>query len=198
MAVKEEETDYWQKILQSAKRLRIEVAIVFLAFLFVIIGIYLLKSSPQDQELVVIDAQGQGDGEIVVDISGAVEKPGVYKFKDGTRMSEAIETAGGFSKSADYDWVSRTFNLASKISDAAKIYIPEKGEKVTQILGTKAGTVNINSASSGDLDTLTGVGPVTAQEIIDGRPYSKIEDLVSKKVLTQSAFDKISGQISVF
>jgi competence protein ComEA len=63
---------------------------------------------------------------------------------------------------------------------------------------TQSGVININSATESELDKLSGVGPVTAQKIIDGRPYSNLSDLVAKKILTQKAFDKIKDQISVF
>ena len=185
----------------SAKTLRFEVIIVFLAFVLVLVGVYLLKSPGKDEGITIIQDQAVSEkgGDIIVDIAGAVEKPGVYTLKAGTRMAEAIEKAGGFTPVADTEWISKTMNMAVKLSDAAKIYIPQKGEKVTNILGTDtSGAININSASEGELDKLSGVGPVTAQKIIDGRPYSNLSDLIAKKILTQKAFDKIKDQISVF
>jgi competence protein ComEA len=204
MAVKEEnqpQIELWQKVLASAKTLRFEVIVVFLAFVLVLVGVYLLKSPGKDEGITIIGDQAVSEtGDITVDIAGAVEKPGVYTLKDGTRMAEAIEKAGGFTSFADTEWISKTANMAVKLSDAAKIYIPQKGEKMTNVLGsdTQSGVININSATESELDKLSGVGPVTAQKIIDGRPYSNLSDLVAKKILTQKAFDKIKDQISVF
>jgi len=156
MAVKEEnqpQIELWQKALTSAKTLRFEVIIVFLAFVLVLVGVYLLKSPSKDEGITVIEDQAVSEdgGDITVDIAGAVQKPGVYTLKAGTRMAEAIDKAGGFTASADAAWIAKTMNLAAKLHDEEKIYIPEKGEKSTNVLGesdnpqTKdKGIININ------------------------------------------------------
>lgn len=146
----------------------------------------------------------------MVDISGAVTKPGVYALQPGARISEAIEVAGGLSESADPTFLAKNINLAQKVSDGMKIYIPASGEAVTAnpnnkggatgVLGASSaisgGMVNINDASAAQLDSLPGIGPVTAQNIIDKRPYADVGDLLSKKVVTRSTFAKIKDLIT--
>jgi competence protein ComEA len=92
-------------------------------------------------------------------------------------------------------------NLASKLSEGQKIYIPKLGEAKdtkTQVLGEadEVGLININTASEAQLDTLSGVGPVTAQKIIKARPYTNINQLIDKKVVSQSVFTKIKDSIT--
>jgi competence protein ComEA len=100
------------------------------------------------------------------------------------------------SEEADRDWVETTLNLAAKVSDGDKLFIPTIGE--TEVESSASDKININTASLSQLDTLYGVGPATAQKIIDGRPYSKIEDLVAKKAVSQTVFDRIKDEISLY
>lgn len=141
---------------------------------------------------------------IKVDISGAVEKPGVYEIPDNYRVTDVLITAGGITPKADRNYVSKNINLAQKLSDGQKIYIPFEGEttsnSVTQSTSNTVanGTVNINMASLSELDKLPGIGPVTAQKIIDSRPYLKNDDLLAKKIVSKSVYDKIKDQIATF
>ncbi|HYM65593.1 MAG TPA: helix-hairpin-helix domain-containing protein, partial [Candidatus Sulfotelmatobacter sp.] len=116
-------------------------------------------------------------------------------------------SAQGLSEDADRDYISKNINLAQKLSDGAKIYIPKIGEVVSlnqnsesNVLGVQAQTslININSATSESLDSLPGVGPVTAQKIINSRPYATIDELLSKKIVSNSVFTKIKDKITVF
>lgn len=140
---------------------------------------------------------------IFIDVSGAVIKPGVYSLNDGSRIQDALIAASGLSQNADRDWVSKNINLAQKLVDGSKIYVPKLGEEVTSIVlqgssQIKGNLININSATLQDLDTLPSIGVVTAQKIIDNRPYSSVNDLLSKKVVTQKVFDKLKDSISVY
>ena len=79
-------------------------------------------------------------GEIVVDVAGAVEKPGVYTLPSGSRIGEALVVAGGLSAQADREWVARTVNLAAELEDGAKIYIPStngNGNPKSEILNPR-------------------------------------------------------------
>lgn len=143
---------------------------------------------------------------IAVDLSGAVKKAGVYKLAQDSRLEDVVKLAGGFSENASQEYISKYLNLAQKMSDGMKVYIPVEGESPMPIMaaagvgvvaGASTGIVNINSASQGQLDGLSGVGPVTSQKIIDGRPYQKIEDLISKKIVTKSVFEKIKDSITI-
>lgn len=148
---------------------------------------------------------------LVIDVEGAVTTPGIYKVTTKGRIADALIAAGGLAENADRAWVAQHVNLAQKVVDGTKIYIPQVGE-ITQLAGvsteaggqnntvlgtTTSGLININTATSSDLDTLPGVGAVTAGKIISGRPYSSVQDLLSKKVVGQKEFEKIQDQITV-
>lgn|SRR3989338_1798441 len=173
----------------------------------------------------LINPESKGDGivfsteastsagrRIKVDIEGSVVKPGVYEFDDEGRISDAISAAGGLNDEADITWIEKNMNKAAKLIDGGKIYIPANGEtgfstsaKATadgqnsgsNLLGVTTGLININSASQTDLESLPGVGPVTAGKIIDGRPYQTIEELKSKKALGNALFDKIKDKLTL-
>jgi competence protein ComEA len=142
--------------------------------------------------------------QIKIDVAGAVNRPGVYSLTQGSRIEDAIKIAGGFSKNANFQYISKNLNLSQKISDGQKIYIPtteDNSPPVVQLTSTggnsSGGVIGINSADSNSLDQLPGVGPVTAAKIIGGRPYSSIQDLLTKKVVSQSVYDKIKDQVDL-
>ncbi len=136
---------------------------------------------------------------LFIDVEGAVMKPGVYQLKPGSRMQDGLIAAGGLSANADRAAVAKSLNLALAVLDGTKIYIPATGEQViiagSSVAGATGGIVNINQASEADLDGLPGIGLVTAQKIIDGRPYQTTNDLVQKKVIGKATFDKIKDLI---
>lgn len=135
---------------------------------------------------------------ITIDIEGAVMKPGVYELPSGSRVDDAIVGAGGFSPSVDTDVVAKTFNRAARLSDGAKLYIPMKNSSQVQSAPSiPSSLISINAASESDLDKLSGIGPVTAAKIIAGRPYMRLEELVEKKALSQSAFIKLKDQLTL-
>lgn len=163
-----------------------------------------------------VDNQQESKIKISIDIEGKVMKPGVYQLDEDSRLQDALIASGGLSTSADRDYVSRRINLAQKLADGSKIYIPAVGEFDNEevVLGSStsiesinadvaiqqeedSGLINVNSASIDSLDTLPKVGPVTAQKIVSSRPYGTIEELVTKKVLTQKTFDGLRDKIAV-
>ena len=140
---------------------------------------------------------------VTVDVAGAVVKPGVYTLKGDSRMQDALIAAGGMSAEADRDSIAKGLNLAAKVVDGAKIYIPKKGEELAAegmqtVMGSADGLVNINGASQSQLESLPGIGQVTAEKIIGNRPYVSIEELVQKKILGQKVFDQIKDKIAAF
>lgn len=151
--------------------------------------------------------------DITLDVEGAVIHPGVYKLPKDSRIQDALIAAGGMNDKADRDKVAKGLNLATKVVDGGKIYIPFIGDSApasggstvsqtsadssTMATDSTTGLININSATSEQLDTLPGVGPATAAKIINNRPYSSIDELLSKKSVGQSVFEKIKGKISV-
>jgi len=149
--------------------------------------------------------------EVKVDVSGAVINPGVYTLSSSARVEDALKAAGGVKDSADPAFVSKSINLAQKVSDGMKVFIPEVGSTSSPQAGfgqasarevasvsSQNSLVNINSALLAELDKLPGVGPVGAQKIIDGRPYGSIEELFTKKAVTRSVYEKIKELVSVW
>ncbi|MDD2823532.1 MAG: ComEA family DNA-binding protein [Candidatus Daviesbacteria bacterium] len=143
--------------------------------------------------------------EVKVDVGGAVNSPGVYSLASDSRVEDALKLAGGVTEKADPVYVAKSINLAQKVADGMKIYVPSVSEtpslnsSVAQgDSSTTQSLININEASLADLDKLSGVGAVTAQKIIDNRPYSGIEELVTKKAVSRSVYEKIKAQISTW
>ncbi len=153
---------------------------------------------PEEPALVVENADIQ-EQKILVDIEGAVINPGVYQLSLESRVVDALAAAGGMSEQADRQWIEKNLNLAKKVSDGLKIYIPRLGEEIfTGESATEpAGSVmNINTASTTDLESLPGVGAVTASSIIEGRPFAQIDELLSRKIVGEATFEKIKDKIS--
>lgn len=147
----------------------------------------------------------QGEKFISIDVSGSVKSPGVYRLKMGSRIEQAVEAAGGFSENANQEYISKYINLAQNLVDGTKVYIPKIGEQGSSsgqagsVSGeSSAASVNINSASQAELEALPGIGPVTASKIISDRPYQSIEELLSKKIVSKSVFEKIKDSIVVY
>ncbi len=150
---------------------------------------------------------------VTVEISGQVINPGVYKLGGGSRVDDLLTTAGGLTALADRTWTDKYLNRAAKLTDSQKLYIPKIGEQLggssakssvgdqstsPPILGQNTNLVNINTSSLKELDSLPGIGPTYAQNIIEHRPYSTLEELVSKGAIKQNLFEKIKDKISVY
>ena len=138
---------------------------------------------------------------ISIDIEGAVVDPGVYRLNQGSIVQDALILAGGLSENADREFVAKNINLASKLTDGAKIYIPKIGESPSQVKGSVTlalDLININLASAESLDTLPGIGAVTAEKIINNRPYDSINDLLDKKIVSAKVFTQIKEKITVY
>ena len=140
---------------------------------------------------------------IYVDISGAVKEPGVYDVKEGTRVFEVIEMAGGLTSEADIDG----FNRAEEVFDGQKLTIPEKtddgseSDSTGSSAVTSSGLININRATAEELDQLPGVGPATAQAIIEYREengsFRKKEDIKNVSGIGEKTYEKMQDKITV-
>jgi competence protein ComEA len=150
--------------------------------------------------VVVTEAETKGKT-IFVHVSGAVVNPNVYEVSEGTRLYELIELAGGCVEGADTDAV----NLADKIADGQKVYIPMEGEDVTVAgsSGTSSGTakININTATESELTALPGIGESRARDIVSYRTkngfFATIEDIKNVSGIKDAAFEKIKDYIKV-
>ncbi len=148
---------------------------------------------------------------ITIDVAGAVKNPGVYQLDIDARTADAIKSAGGFNDKVNKVFVAKQLNLASKVSDGMKLYIPFEGEQVASasaisslsspsIAKANASSetkININTDSEAELDKLPGVGAVTAGKIIKLRPYTSPAELLSKKAVSKSVYEKVKDLIEI-
>jgi len=155
-------------------------------------------NQPEVQILGEENTDNSGKEELVVEISGEIQKPGVFNLTSGSRINDLLIAAGGLSVNADRDWVVKNVNLAQKLTDGAKIFIPAVGENSQTDNQAVEGKININTASEAELDMLWGIGPATAQKVISGRPYQKTEDLLNKKIVKTNVWEEIKDKISVY
>ena len=148
-------------------------------------------------------------GEVVVDVQGAVLRPGVQRLAAGSRVGDAIAAAGGYGPRVDAARAGAELNLAAPVADGDRIVVPARGDAAaSQTSGNGGagggdgggGLVNINAASASELDELPGVGPVTAQKIIDARaeqPFATVEELRDRKVVGAATFEKLRDLVTV-
>ena len=195
--------DKYKQILDLYK---LPIALSFVGIVLIAGGIFAssITKNPSGQSFPK-ESLIQDQKMISVDVSGSVMYPGVYKVNEGARIEDAIKMAGGFSEKANGEYVSKYLNMAQKLSDGTKIYVPFVGEVVSGVSGggIVAGTqtqakININTAAQSELEALPGIGPATASKIISYRPYQEIGDLISKKVVGKAVFEKIKDSIVVY
>ena len=143
---------------------------------------------------------------LVVDVTGAVRKPGVYRLPIGSRVVDAVTAAGGFGPRVDGARAAQELNLAARLQDGDKVAVPSRDDRpATGRAGpganpSQAGPVNLNSATASELDALPGVGPVTANKIIAARqesPFRSVEDLRSRKIVGPATFEKLKDLVTV-
>src|SRR5258708_144650 len=195
---------YSQEYKAVLKQHWLPVTIGVIGFVLLITGLISSLNSKPDEITFKPAESVQGIAtkkKIIVDVSGEVIKPGIYSLEEGQRVQDALILASGLSQTADRDWVSKNLNLAQKLADGTKIYIPKLGQANAAAVQNTSQTnnlININSASLQELDSLPGIGQVTAQKVIDNRPYTSIDDLLSKKIVNQKVFDKLKERISTY
>lgn len=171
-------------------------------------GIWLTARPPQGESVELRPAPTPKP--IRVHIAGAIVRPGVYELPEDSRVLDVVETAGGFVAEAD----KTALNLAALVEDAERLDIPyvagftpeaESGFVVvstgTPSASAGEGLVNINTASLNELDTLPGIGPTTAQRIIDYRnengPFGSIEDIVNVSGIGPATYEELKDLITV-
>jgi competence protein ComEA len=150
------------------------------------------------------------DTSSVVHVVGAVHRAGVYRLRAGQRVQDAIARAGGATAHADL----QAINLAAKVADGQQIVVPRKGRAVaaapagggaeagaTGAAAPSSGPVNLNSATAEQLDTLDGVGPATAQKILEFRQqhggFSSVDDLSQIAGIGPKKLEALRAQVTV-
>ncbi|MGG1697357.1 helix-hairpin-helix domain-containing protein [Bacillus zhangzhouensis] len=143
---------------------------------------------------------------IIVEVKGAVRKPGVYTFQSEDRVEEAIKRAGGFTSKAD----TYEINQAAKLEDSMMIYVRKQGEteQQTQTSVTdmspgieKSQGVNVNQADATELQSINGIGPAKAEAIIAYREehgkFEQIEDLRNISGFGEKTVERLKNQLTV-
>jgi len=210
---------YFSKEYLTANRDKILKAAVIAAVIITALVVFGLKNG-DDTDIVPVQTAAsalESDGAdseesssvAVVDVSGCVVSPMVVELKTGSRINDAIEAAGGLTKDADISAINR----AAKVKDGDKIFVPEKGSGASASVsnvsdgkssggggGIANGKVNINTADSAELQTLTGVGPAIAGRIIAYREqngnFSKPEDIKNVSGIGDKTYEKMKNDIS--
>lgn len=218
-----------EKLVDSGVTLdRRQALAVILLLIVTIAGSLILYRSSQPQPVVVskagdnqIDNAGASIEEkksaskqprekeaqmLFVHVAGAVAHPGVYQVKEGSRVIDALGAAGGALKVSD----ANVLNLAAKVCDGQKIYVPRKGESVPAQVEEAAGLsasletgakVNLNMATMEQLDALPGIGPSTAKKIIDYRnksgPFKRVDGLKDVDGIGAKKYEQLKDLLCV-
>jgi competence protein ComEA len=159
---------------------------------------------PTDPVATVSPTRGQDREEVVVDVAGAVVTPGVHHLEAGARVTDAVEAAGGLAPDADR----ARLNLAAVLVDGQQVYVARVGEAppaasnpdATATSGP-APLVDLNTASADELDALPGIGPTTAEAIIDHRerngPFASVEDLLDVRGIGDAKLEQLRDRVTV-
>lgn len=145
---------------------------------------------------------------IVVEVAGAVVKPGVFEMEMGNRIFEALARAGGLAGEADRQWVEKNINKSEKLKDGQKIYIyrvgeieDQEGEERLNVVEKDSGLVSLNNATSGELESLPGIGPVMAGKIIKYREenggFRNVEEVKLVAGIGDKLYEGIKDLISL-
>lgn len=137
---------------------------------------------------------------LVVDVEGAVQRPGIIQLRAGSRVADAIEAAGGYGPDADLKAAAAQVNLAALVRDGQQIVVPFVGAPPASGDAGTGGLVDLNRASAEALDALPGIGPATVQKIVAARtdrPFGSLDELVTRKVLTQAQLDRIRDLVTI-
>jgi competence protein ComEA len=199
-------------VLSFFRTYKIPIILGSVSLLCIVVALVLLVKSTQGVTPIqfsqdsTLGTESANFKAITVDVEGAVLRPGVISLPLGSRVEDSIIAAGGLTKNADENYVAQKINRAMKVADGMKIYVPTTDE-TSHNIGTDVATpgissqngayVSVNLASKDQLDSLPGVGPVTAQKIIDNRPYASLDDLVAKKAIGPSLFEKLKNTLSL-
>jgi competence protein ComEA len=172
-------------------------------------GIFIVTRLPSGKPIALMPSPTKQP--IEVHVVGGVVRPGVYSLPTGSRVQDAVDAAGGLLAETD----ASSINLAAKVEDGEQVQIPggngatngSQGSAPFSVLptvgapGVSPDLVDINIATVDELDALPGIGPTTAQNIVDYRdangPFTQIEDIMNVPGVGPSTFDSIKGLITV-
>lgn len=187
-------------MLNNFEKFKLPIALAIVGIVLMLGGIFTSGLNKNQSNQFPKESLVSSSKTVSVDVSGAVVKSGVYQLKEGARIEDIIKAAGGFAENANQEYISKYLNLAQKLVDGSKVYVPLAGENAPASLGSTSSQtkVNINTATQAQIETLPGIGPISASKIISLRPYQVIEDLLNKKAVNKSVYEKIKDQLSLY
>jgi len=154
--------------------------------------------SPGDMAL---DPGASATGEVVVEVVGAVVRPGVFRLPAGARIADLVDAAGGYGPRVDTARVAVELRLAAVLADGDQVRVPSRDDPAsgTAPVGSApasagGGLIDLNHASAEELDTLPGIGPVTADKIIAARdeaPFTTVDELRARGILGEKTFERV-------
>jgi competence protein ComEA len=176
-------------------------ALAIIAAIILLISLFLVgRGNSQPQAAPEVVPVTIAEPEIFVDVTGAVNNPGVYSLKGSSRVIDAIKAAGDSAPGADLS----TINLARVLNDGEQIYVDStvvnaSGKRVSKKL--PIGPININRATASQLDRLDGIGPVIAGRIVEYRKvngsFLTIEDLQKVSGIGAAKFAQIKSKVRI-
>ena len=176
-------------------------ALLVMGLLILLLSVFIVaRGNSQPNEALQVVPITISEPEIFVDVTGAVNKPGVYTLTGKSRVIDAIKAAGDSAPGADLS----TINLARVLNDGEQIYVDStvvnsNGVRVSKAV--RSGPININRATARQLDALDGVGPVIAQRIVDYRKingsFLTIDDLQKVSGIGAAKFAQIKAKVRI-
>jgi len=158
-------------------------------------------SGPATARPAAVRLERSGGSRAFVHVTGAVRRPGVYRLPSWARLDLAVKRAGGPAKGADLDGV----NLAAKVADGQQVVVPHRSaggiatSASSEAAGGAQGPISLNTATPDQLDQLDGVGPATAQKILDFRKehggFRSVEDLKQISGIGPKRFEALKDKV---